>query len=82
MKLKKIAGWNYGTGDKRLSAKFRCRDFVSAVKLITQIARLAEKMDHHPDLRLTGYRNLKVVLTTHSEGKVASKDLKIEVRKI
>lgn len=75
MKLKKITGWKYGVGNKSLRLEFKCKDFISAVRLITRIARLAEKMDHHPDLHLTGYRKLKVVLRTHSAGRVTAKDL-------
>jgi 4a-hydroxytetrahydrobiopterin dehydratase len=30
---------------------------------------------HHPDLHLTGYKNLKVVLYTHALGGVTENDL-------
>ncbi len=50
---------------------------MAAVRLIGRIAKVAEKMDHHPDIHLTRYRRLRLVLTTHSEGRVTSKDLKL-----
>lgn len=42
--------------------------FSSAVDLIDRIAVEAERADHHPDLHLTGYRKLEVVLSTHDAG--------------
>ena len=33
---------------------------------LQRIAELAEQQDHHPDLHLTGYRNVAVELTTHA----------------
>ena len=62
-------------GNKSLQRTVRCKDFMSAVRLIGRIARLAERVGHHPDLHLTGYRRLRIALTTHSAGKVTAKDL-------
>ncbi len=50
---------------------------MAAVKMIQMIARLAEKEDHHPDLHLTRYKMLKVVLTTRDAGGVTMKDIKL-----
>ena len=50
------------------------QDFVSAVELIDEIAKVAEAQDHHPDLYLTGYRRLRVELSTHSIGGLSEKD--------
>ena len=36
---------------------------------------IAEDEVHHPDLHLTGYKNLKVVLYTHALGGVTENDL-------
>ncbi len=43
-----------------------CKDFVEAVDLIRDIADIAEDEGHHPDLHLTGYRNLRISLQTHA----------------
>ena len=74
-KLKKLLGWAYNKKTRSISVTFLCKDFLGVVRLIGKIARLAEKADHHPNLHLTRYRRLKVVLSTHSEGKVTAKDL-------
>jgi 4a-hydroxytetrahydrobiopterin dehydratase len=76
-RLKKTPDWKYSVRTRSIRTEIRCRDFMAAVGLIGRIARLAEKMDHHPDLHLTHYRRLKIVLTTHSAGGVTAKDLKM-----
>ena len=72
--FKNIPGWKCGAGKKTLEARVRCKDFLSAIRLMGRIARLAEAADHHPDLHLTRYRRLRIVLTTHEAGRVTSRD--------
>ena len=50
------------------------KDFMAAIALINSIAEIAEKEDHHPDLHLTGYRNLRIELSTHSIGGLCEND--------
>jgi 4a-hydroxytetrahydrobiopterin dehydratase len=60
------AGW---TDDgKTLRRVYETAGFNAAVALIGKIAILAQEADHHPDLHLTGYRRLEVVLSTHDAG--------------
>lgn len=59
-------GWTESGG--ALRRRYALAGFSEAVKLVDEIAALAEKADHHPDLHLTGYRNLEVVLSTHDAG--------------
>lgn len=56
------------------------KNFMAAVSLIRRIASLAEAADHHPDLHLTGYRRLKIELTTHSEGGLTKKDFSLAAK--
>lgn len=68
-----IPGWS--DDGKELRRTYVLSGFAEAVALIGRIAALAEAADHHPDLHLTGYRRLEVVLTTHDAGdKVTEKD--------
>lgn len=60
--------------DDSLVADIECDDFMAAVELINQIAELAEQQNHHPDVWLHGYKNLQIILQTHDEGGLSSKD--------
>lgn len=57
---------------KALRRVYETAGFNAAVALIGKIAILAQEADHHPDLHLTGYRRLEVVLSTHDSGDVVT----------
>ena len=54
--------------------KLNCKTFSAAVQMINRIAEVAEAQQHHPDLHLTGYRHLEIVLTTHAIGGLSEND--------
>lgn len=58
--------WELAEDSKSISRTFHCNNFVEGMALMNQIGDVAESEQHHPDLHLTGYRKLKVVLTTHA----------------
>ena len=48
--------------------------FLKAVGFITEMAPVAERLDHHPDLALS-WRTVKLSLSTHSAGGLTELDL-------
>jgi 4a-hydroxytetrahydrobiopterin dehydratase len=64
--LVQIPQWRL-TGDaKRIRREWRVKDFATAIDFFGRIAQIADQEDHHPDLHLTGYRDVAVELTTHA----------------
>jgi 4a-hydroxytetrahydrobiopterin dehydratase len=51
-------------------------DFVHAFGFLTQIAIVAEKMDHHPEWANV-YRTVDIYLTTHEAGGVSELDFEL-----
>jgi 4a-hydroxytetrahydrobiopterin dehydratase len=47
--------------------------FRRALEFVNQVAGLAEKMDHHPDIILS-YRHVRLELSTHSVGGLTDHD--------
>lgn len=70
-------GWTMGGDGKSISRTFVMEGFAAAAELIAAIARAADALDHHPDLHLTGYRKLEIVLTTHKTGGLSDKDFEL-----
>lgn len=66
--------WQLDDDSKSIERKVGCKNFVEAMRLLNQIADLAEEENHHPDLHLTGYRNLRILLTTHAIGGLSEND--------
>ena len=58
-----------------LSRSFTARNFQCALNFLNAVGVLAERENHHPDLHLTGYRNVEIVLYTHSLGGITANDL-------
>ena len=60
-----------------LVKEFVFKDFKEAFGFMTQVALIAEKMDHHP-LWTNVYNTLKIQLNTHSAGDIVTdKDRKL-----
>ena len=45
-----------------------------ALDFFRRIGQIAEDEDHHPDLHLTGYRNVAIELSTHALGGLSEND--------
>jgi 4a-hydroxytetrahydrobiopterin dehydratase len=50
-------------------------NFIEAINFINLVAKEAESMDHHPDIKLYNYKNVRLTLTTHSKRKITKKDI-------
>lgn len=72
--LVELSNWSLEEDGKQISRKLNTGDFQTAVRHLNAIAELAEAEQHHPDLHLTGYRHLRVVLTTHAIGGLSEND--------
>jgi 4a-hydroxytetrahydrobiopterin dehydratase len=58
-----------------LSRSFTTKDFQAALDCINRIGAVAEEMGHHPDIHLTNYRNVEIVLHTHKLKGVTENDI-------
>jgi len=71
-RLKKMPKWKQEINT--LNRDYELRNFMEVVEYVNKIAKVAEKLDHHPELILYGYKNLKVMLSTHSVHGITSRD--------
>ena len=55
--------------ENRLERKFEFENFVGAFAFMTQVALVAEKMNHHPEWSNV-YNKVEVRLSTHDAGNV------------
>jgi 4a-hydroxytetrahydrobiopterin dehydratase len=71
--LQRLPGWERD-GDT-LVRTYQRRDWLNAIALVDAVAPEAERRNHHPDVSITGYRNITFRLTTHSKGGVTDRDV-------
>lgn len=72
--LKDIEHWEFKNDG--IERKFTFKSFTEAVGFIIQIAFLAEKSNHHPEL-FNVYNKVNIRLTTHDAGGLTDKDLEL-----
>ncbi|PCH71159.1 MAG: hypothetical protein COC06_01890 [Bacteroidales bacterium] len=63
--------------DSKLVKNYVLPNFIEAINFINLVAAEAEKMDHHPDIKLYSYKNVRLILTTHSKRKITKKDIEL-----
>jgi 4a-hydroxytetrahydrobiopterin dehydratase len=64
-----------------LTKTFRMKGWKDAIAFIDRIAKVADEVDHHPDVHLERYRNVRVVTTTFATGQLSDADVAL-ARKI
>ena len=69
--LRVLAGWTLD-GDA-IERTFRFPDYRRTIAFVNAVAELAEREDHHPDLRV-GYGRCTVRWSTHSAGGISLND--------
>lgn len=77
-RLSEITGWRRD-GDW-IIRDFKFADFKSAMDFVNRVADQAEAMDHHPDILVHGWNNVRLNVMTHSQGGLTEKDFKLAGR--
>lgn len=70
--VEELNGWT--GGDDFITKVFKFKDFIEAFSFMTNIAMIAEKMDHHPEW-YNVYNRVDITLRTHDSGGVTEKDI-------
>jgi len=70
-KIKTLSGWQFA--DNAIQKQYVFESFMPAIEFVNRVARLAEEMDHHPDITIN-YRRVTMVLSTHSAGGLSALD--------
>jgi 4a-hydroxytetrahydrobiopterin dehydratase len=72
--IDQMPSWEMAPDAKSISRDYVMKNFQAALDFINKVGALAEGEGHHPDLHLTGYRKLKIVLSTHKIGGLSESD--------
>lgn len=73
-RLSQLENWTLEDG--KLHRNFKFANFVEAFGFMTQVAIVAEKMDHHPEWSNV-YNRVEVDLTTHDAGGLTELDFEL-----
>lgn len=66
---------NWKEENDKLKREFEFDNFKKALSFTNKVGEIAERMQHHPDIILHDYNQVRIEVTTHDEGmKVTQKD--------
>lgn len=72
-------GWRHDPARDAISKSYRFKGFSGAFGWMTQVALMAEKLDHHPEW-FNVYNRVEVTLTTHDVRGLTDLDLQLADR--
>jgi 4a-hydroxytetrahydrobiopterin dehydratase len=72
--LNNLNGWELK--NEKLHRELKFKNFIQAFGFMTQVALLAEAMDHHPEW-FNVYSRVTIDLTTHEAGGISSRDIEL-----
>ena len=72
--LKAVPDWSKRA--KTILRTFKFEDFLNSIAFVNRIARRAQKMNHHPDIKIC-FDQVTLALTTHDEGGLTKKDFSL-----
>ncbi len=75
--LASLQGWTLAQG--KLHREFTCPDFIAAFGKMTQVALVAQSMDHHPEW-LNVYNKVDIDLNTHSVKGLSNLDFQLAAK--
>jgi 4a-hydroxytetrahydrobiopterin dehydratase len=71
----RLEGGGWRREDGSIVRDLKLGDFAEAIALVDRVAEEAERRNHHPDILIHGWNNVRFTLSTHSEGGVTNADI-------
>ena len=72
--LHALAGWGISADGLRLEKQWLVRNFQAGIDFIDRVAEIAEDEGHHPEIHLTGFRQVRIETWTHAVGGLTEND--------
>ena len=75
--LKALPGWRVESG--AIVKTFTFAKFADGIAFVQRVAKVADEMDHHPDIDIR-YTKIRVALSTHDAGGITGMDVDLAGR--
>jgi 4a-hydroxytetrahydrobiopterin dehydratase len=75
--LSALSGWS--RRGNALVKTFAFQRFADGIAFVNRVARIADEMDHHPDIDIR-YTKVTITLSTHDAGGVTQTDFRLAER--
>lgn len=65
--------WEYQKGERSLYLKLKTQDFNDGLEKTVLVGKIADKLWHHPDIKL-GFKYIEITITTHESNGLTDLD--------
>lgn len=72
--LKAVPDWSQRA--HAIGRTFKFKGFLNSIAFVNRVAKRAQKMNHHPDMKIC-FDKVTLTLTTHDEGGITKKDFSL-----
>jgi 4a-hydroxytetrahydrobiopterin dehydratase len=76
----RLEGSQWERDGDEIVREWKFDDFAGAMKFVNAVADAAEEANHHPDILLHGWNNVRLSLTNHSEGGLTEPDFEMAAK--
>jgi 4a-hydroxytetrahydrobiopterin dehydratase len=70
-----LAAGSWRRDGNAITRTFTFKGFKSAMAFANRVAEAATAANHHPDIHVERYRNVRIALTTHAAGGITDADV-------
>jgi 4a-hydroxytetrahydrobiopterin dehydratase len=70
----RVPGWRIVADGQRIRREWTVKNFMAGMAFLNAVAKIAEDEGHHPDVHLSGYRNVAIEIWTHAIGGLSEND--------
>ena len=73
-RLARLKGWK--REGQFITKSFTFETFMDGIRFLNRVAKVAEKQEHHPDIRVR-YTEVTLSIQTHSKGGLTARDFEL-----
>jgi 4a-hydroxytetrahydrobiopterin dehydratase len=75
-RLSALPDWR-ASDESAIVRDFAFANFAQAIVFVNSVAAAAELANHHPDILVHGWKNVRLTLSTHSQGGLTDADFEL-----
>ena len=70
-----VEEWEYDAEKDMLVMECEFKNFVKAMEFINRVAKIAESLDHHPDITIHGWNKVRIATMSHDLNAITERDI-------
>jgi len=76
----RLEGGAWSRAQDEIVREWKFEDFAAAIRFVNRVAEVAEEANHHPDITVHGWNNVRLALSNHSAGGLTEVDFTMAQR--